>query len=155
MIECTTLYQKKKKLPKERLRLRLSSYAVIVNDGKVLLLDLRSTGKYFLPGGGVELGEKIEDALAREVMEEVGIEVDIIKFLGFKESFFYYDPWDEAYQNTSFFYLCKARKFDLLDNDKILDEEVIDPKWISVDNLKKEDFQVFGREIIEFLKINK
>lgn len=153
MIECTTLYQKKKKLPKERLRFRLSSYAVIVKDEKVLLLELRSTGKYFLPGGGVELGEKIEDALAREVGEEVGIEVDIIKFLGFKESFFYYDPWDEAYQNISFFYLCEAKTFDLLDNNKILDEEVINPRWISIRSLKEDNFQVFGREIIEFLKV--
>jgi 8-oxo-dGTP pyrophosphatase MutT (NUDIX family) len=68
----------------------------------VLLLNTRSTGKYQLPGGGVETGERIEDALRREVREETGIEVEVERFLGFKEDFFYYDPWDEAYHSLLF-----------------------------------------------------
>ena len=151
MIECTTLYNKKKLVSRKSLVFRPASYAVIVNDGKILLLDTRSTGKLFLPGGGVDLGESIEEALKREVKEEVGIKVKIVKFLKFKESFFYYDPLDEAYQNLSFFFLCKPKTFDLLDNDKIEDGEAFDPQLINIKGLKKDNFQVFGKEIMKLL----
>jgi 8-oxo-dGTP diphosphatase len=39
-------------------------------------------GKWALPGGFVEIGETVESACIREVMEECGIEVEIIKTLG-------------------------------------------------------------------------
>lgn len=51
---------------------------VVVRDGKVLLIrrgkePLR--GRWVIPGGTVELGETLEEAVAREVREETGIEV--------------------------------------------------------------------------------
>ncbi|MCK4891671.1 MAG: NUDIX hydrolase [Candidatus Pacebacteria bacterium] len=149
MIECRTLFGKKKLISKEKLQFRPAAYAVIINFGKVLLLDTRSTGKLFLPGGGVELGESIEKALRREVKEEIGIKIEIVKF---KESFFYYDPLGEAYQNLSFFFLCKPKTFDLLNNNKIEDGEAFNPQWINIKDLKEEIFQAFGKEIIKFFK---
>lgn len=56
---------------------------VIVNQSnKVLLLkraedEIRWAGKYDLPGGGVEEGEALEECAQREIMEELGIEVEI------------------------------------------------------------------------------
>lgn len=59
--------------------------AFIVNDGKVLVIrgtadgtDVR-TKKYEIVGGRIEPCEQYEDALHREVNEEVGLEVEIIK----------------------------------------------------------------------------
>jgi 8-oxo-dGTP diphosphatase len=53
---------------------------VILNDGKVLLL-LRKrppeAGFWSLPGGRVEFMERVEDALKRELKEELGVEVQI------------------------------------------------------------------------------
>ncbi len=57
--------------------------AVILNaDGKVFLArrgkEARNeSGKWEFPGGGVEFGETLEHALAREVMEEYGFEIDV------------------------------------------------------------------------------
>ncbi len=51
---------------------------VIVRDGKVLLVQQRKESAYGLwsyPGGRVETGEGIEDALKREVHEELGVEL--------------------------------------------------------------------------------
>ena len=51
---------------------------VIVNDGKVVLIKRRYEplkGQWSLPGGGVEIGETLEAAVARELMEETGLEV--------------------------------------------------------------------------------
>jgi 8-oxo-dGTP diphosphatase len=52
--------------------------AVIVHDGKVVLIKRRFEplqGQWSLPGGGVEVGETLEAAVAREMLEETGLEV--------------------------------------------------------------------------------
>lgn len=52
--------------------------ALILKDGKILLskrLNEPAKGKWSIPGGVVELGEKIEDAVIRETKEETGLSV--------------------------------------------------------------------------------
>jgi len=54
--------------------------ALMVHDGKLLLVKRGvepSKGKWSIPGGAVELGERIRDALIREVKEECGLDVEI------------------------------------------------------------------------------
>jgi len=54
--------------------------AVIVDDGKVLLVKRKYEplkGQWSLPGGMVEVGETLETALAREMLEETGLRVDV------------------------------------------------------------------------------
>lgn len=41
---------------------------------------------YVIPGGGLEKGETLEEALKRELKEELSIDVKIIGYLGFDES---------------------------------------------------------------------
>ena len=59
--------------------------AVIVRDGRILLL-LRKKypekGCWSIPGGKVEFGETVEEALLREVKEEIGVEARIVSSLG-------------------------------------------------------------------------
>ena len=52
--------------------------AVIVDDGTVVLIRRRYEplqGQWSLPGGGVEIGETLEGAVAREMVEETGLDV--------------------------------------------------------------------------------
>ena len=54
--------------------------AVIVDDGKVVLIKRKYEplkGQWSLPGGMVEIGETLEAALAREMLEETGLRVDV------------------------------------------------------------------------------
>ena len=54
--------------------------AVIVRDGKVLLVKRKYeplAGRWSLPGGAVEIGETLEACLAREMLEETGLEVTV------------------------------------------------------------------------------
>lgn len=54
--------------------------AVIVADGKVVLVKRRFeplAGQWSLPGGTLEVGETLEAGVAREMLEETGLEVDI------------------------------------------------------------------------------
>lgn len=59
--------------------------ALIVNSkDEFLLVNLESfENKYFaIPGGGVEQGETLEDAVYREIYEELGIEKKSLRFVG-------------------------------------------------------------------------
>lgn len=57
---------------------QLGSYGIVIQDGKILLIKKFGgpyDGKLDLPGGTIEFCERPIDALKRELMEEVGIEV--------------------------------------------------------------------------------
>lgn len=62
--------------------------SLIYNDeGKVLLIRSHKWGdRWHIPGGHVELGESCEDANKREILEETGLEVDRVEFIGFQEA---------------------------------------------------------------------
>jgi 8-oxo-dGTP diphosphatase len=62
--------------------------AFILHDGEVLLCRAKEKGHYFFPGGHVEFGEFIEDALKREVEEEIGEKLDLGSFIGLAENIF-------------------------------------------------------------------
>lgn len=60
---------------------RVAAYAVVVRDGKILLSKIAPrishSGKWTLPGGGLEHGEEPRAGAMREVMEEAGLEVTL------------------------------------------------------------------------------
>lgn len=70
---------------------RHSAVGILIQDGRVLLLkrhadDKALPGKLCLPGGKVEKGEHMYQAMIREFVEETGITVTKYKFLDSKES---------------------------------------------------------------------
>lgn len=151
VVNCIDLYGNKVAIPKERIAIRPSVYGIIMHDGRMLVCNTKSTGKYSLPGGGIDIGEKIEDALRREVYEECGIEIEIDGFVNFEERFFYYNPTDDAWQVYAFFYLCKPKTFEFLSHD-VHEVEAENPQWVEINSLREEDFQAFGRVVLESLQ---
>ena len=65
-----------------RARFRIGVFAVIERDGRYLLARRRDIGWWNLPGGGLEAGETVDEGLAREVHEEVGVEIEIVRLVG-------------------------------------------------------------------------
>ncbi|MFB5738796.1 NUDIX domain-containing protein, partial [Leptospira wolffii] len=72
---------------KKGLRVRVA--ALIRNrKGEILLLQQKKKESYYwlLPGGGIEFGENAEDALKRELKEELSLDVTSSSFLFLNES---------------------------------------------------------------------
>lgn len=74
--------------------------ALVLNrEGNLLLVKSHKwRDLYGLPGGHIELGEAMQDAVRREVKEETGLDVDQVDFLCFQEMVF-----DEAFWTKSHF----------------------------------------------------
>jgi 8-oxo-dGTP diphosphatase len=63
-------------------RFRVAVSALIFENGRVLLAHRRDIDWWNLPGGGMESGETVDEALRREVYEETGLEVEIEQLVG-------------------------------------------------------------------------
>ena len=102
---------------------------IIIEDGKVLMLKRAHypfIGLWVLPGGQVEYGEKVEEAVKREMKEELGISVRIKKLIGV-----YSNPKRDPRRHTvSVVYLLSKQKGKIC-----LNEEASEFKYFSLKNL--------------------
>lgn len=141
-------------VPAEELQFRPSAYAIIRHEENLLLLKNVHTGMWNLPGGGIDLGETIEQGLRRELREECNIEIEIQRQAFFDSSFFYFDPSDQAFQTILLYFECKACSLDVTDQFNSPSDVSRDPSWVSIETLSAKDFQINGDQIMEFLKSN-
>ncbi len=93
--------------------------ALIFNaEGKLFLMSSHKwRGKWVVPGGHIELGERMEDALRREVKEETNLDIYDIEFVCFQEFLH-----DERFWKPSHFiffdYACRTEGTDVRLNDE-------------------------------------
>ena len=95
---------------------------IVNNEGKVLLAKSHKWfDKYTLPGGHIEVGESVIDAVRREVKEEVGLDVEVVEMLLVQEAIFA----PEFYKKKHFVFIdfyCKSKNQEVkLDRDEIQD----------------------------------
>ena len=155
-IICKNNFGEEVAVAKEKFQFRPSVYGIIKNNGKICICKNRSNNKIWFPGGGIEKGEKITDALLREIQEETGLnKIKIIKSLGSFESFFYYQPKDCAMHAFLFFYECSTNESDLLSDEKINDEEAYKLQWVEIHQIKKEDLSDLNEELFNILQLLK
>jgi len=129
-------------------KLSIAAKAVIIKDGKALVITRSSeemgNGEFDdievldLPGGLIETGERVEEGLHREVMEEVGIEVSIIKPLMVSDHF------GSDLHIVGILYLCKYKSGDVR-----LGPEHDEYYWVNVDELRSIDSSSWAIEKVE------
>ena len=99
-------------------------------DGMVLLCDSHKwPGLYTVPGGHVELGETCEEALVREIKEEVGLDIKVLELVSIQQVIYPKEFWKRAHF-IFFDYLCTVdgNQTPVVDSNEIQGTIWVDPK---------------------------
>lgn len=140
---------KEVRLPKGRdCNWRPAAYGVLIENGKLLFIKPNWDDKFCLPGGSVDLGETLMEALEREFMEETGYEIRIKNpnHPYADSSLFGSDEIDKYFQRISLYYEVERVSGKQSDD---LDEETTGLHWEDIDNLSSSDFTFFQREFLK------
>ena len=106
----------------------LAVSAAIVRDGKILVVRRArapANGLFTLPGGVVEVGETLVEAVAREVREETGLAIDPVALAGFRETIV---RDGESRVERHFIILCFAARWHA--GEPVLNEELSEAHWL-------------------------
>lgn len=76
---------------------------VVVHNDAVLLHQVKGDAYWALPGGRAELGETAETTLKREMLEELGVDIEIVRLLWLVENFF--TCADHRYHEVALYFL--------------------------------------------------
>lgn len=106
--------------------------AFIEKDGRFLLFLCPRFKVWRVPGGRAEFDETLEETLAREMKEEVGIEISDPEFLGYGQDHQYHVRDQHETSRLLMFFHVKA------DGEPKIDPDEADQfKWVTLDELKK------------------
>ena len=106
----------------------LAVSAAVVRDGKVLVVRRARTparNLYTFPGGAVEIGETLTEAVTREVHEETALKIEPVALAGHREAIV---RDAEGRVERHFVILCFASRW--LAGEPALNEELDDARWL-------------------------
>lgn len=116
-------------------------YGILINERlEVLLSDECRFGFSFtkFPGGGLEWGEGLKDAVKREFQEEFQLEIEVGEQF-FVNTFFQQSAFNEEDQIISFYFLVEAKsKIEILEHSLPLNQEGEFLRWQAISELKQE-----------------
>ena len=117
--------------------------AIIIYDNKLLVMHDERSPYYYLPGGRVKMNETADQAITREIQEELNIGCKIIRPLWLSQSFFNEDVDKIDYHELCIYYLIELLDKELYKkNIFILNEKnhTLKFEWLEFDRLQNEYF---------------
>ena len=114
--------------------------------GKALLVKSHKwRDQYAIPGGHIELGETMEDALRREVKEETALDIYDIEFASLQE-FVFDEPFHEKRHFIFIDFVCNT---DADENEVVLNSENQEYVWVSLEEALRLPLEPYTRRLIE------
>jgi nucleoside triphosphatase len=122
--------------------------ALIFNDQNQLLIvkTHKWKGNYTIPGGHVEMGEYLEDALRREIQEETGLTMTTANFLCFQE-FVYDDSFWQKKHFIFFDFVCRVEAGEVQLND-----EAEEYAWVEIDRIDEYPVDVYLKHSLDLIR---
>jgi 8-oxo-dGTP pyrophosphatase MutT (NUDIX family) len=138
----------------------VKAMCIVKHAGKLLVsrdLDKVKRDFYFRPlGGSIDYREKSDDTVKREFMEELGVNLYNLKYLGVIENIFTMDG--DAYHEIDFIY-----EGDILENEIYDKNEIEFPEggktalamWVDYEEFTSGRLKLVPEEIFKYININK
>ena len=125
--------------------------AFILNENNELLLQKRAVpaekDHWCIPGGRLEMFEKLEDAVIRETKEETDLDIEIIRLMGVCDHII--EEENSHWVATS--YLCKIKS----GNPKIMEpDKASDLRWFNLENLPDKLTITTKKALSDYMKLN-
>lgn len=128
--------------------------ALILENGKLLLIKRGAKpgqGRWSIPGGLVELGELVQNAVVREVKEECGLDIEVERLIDVFDSITRDEKGRVQYQFVVVNFLAKIKGGILKNAD-----DVLEARWTSLNEVEKynltNSFRAFFQKHHESLK---
>lgn len=125
----------RKKIGHDKL-IMVGAGTIVYREGKILLQKRKDNGCWATHGGGVEMGEVVEEAAKRELWEETGLTANSLELFGVysgEDRFFTYSNGDIAYM-IGIIYVCRDFSGDLV----LETDETSGLKWFDINELPED-----------------
>lgn len=117
---------------------------MIIHENKILAMHDENSPYYYLPGGRVQLHETVEEAVLREIKEELNIDAKIVRPLWFNQGYFVEDVTKERFHEICVYFLIDITNTDLLSKGNIFTIFENNKKhvfeWLEFERLEHEYF---------------
>jgi len=110
---------------------------MMISDDKILAMHDERSPYYYLPGGRVAMGETAENAVIREVQEELGVTPKVVRPLWLNQAFFTEDVDNLNYHELCIYFLIDVSDTDILEKGN---------KFISKEGQRTHSFELLGFE---------
>ncbi len=131
-------------------RFRIGVYGLLIKDNKILIQIHPYTKKIGLPGGAVDMGETLEDALKREFVEETNLTIKVKNIFDIEEQFFTNPNFNEDAHSFFIFYKVERISGELITNGN--GDDVLEAKYINIKDLNKDNTEKYMWKILKYLR---
>lgn len=136
----------------EDYKLNIRAGGLIIHNNKILAHKNINKDHYCIPGGRIELGENSETTIKREIQEELGKDIDILKYSSTIENFFYMN--EKKYHELYFLYRIEFKN----EEDKKIEytmhnmegKDYLQYEWLDIDKI--DEYNILPECLKDMLK---
>ena len=125
---------------------RVAVGAIVFRENRVLLVrrgKAPAGGVWAIPGGSVELGETLQEAAEREILEETGLTIRA------REPVFTFDAVErDAVGRVRFHYVIVDLMADYLTGEPVPGDDALEVRWVSADELPALELSGITRDLL-------